>query len=254
MVRSTGLGASPEQAQRIPSVAAAAAVIVVVDCVDGRLQRGRRTAVDPGGECGQAGLVVRMGSTSPSSRPRPGDVRELLIIDVQRVSGPSRASNWSRTHLSPARRPWSRTSSRPTSARDVGVHGKARILRREHPLPQAHLQAADDSIPGARRPAATHSCGAQRTLPSPPGSRPASAGWLGSPRPARATPIPPSHLTFALPGHDLIPAGTTTSADSCPVSSRLTAEAVGDTTAQPAPGQISPDRNDQFPPTPAAFT
>ena len=95
------------------------------------------------------------------------------------LPGPSRASNWSRTHLSPARRPWSRTSSRPTSARDVGVHGKARILRREHPLPQAHLQAADDSIPGARRPAATHSCGAQRTLPSPPGSLARVRGMAG---------------------------------------------------------------------------
>ena len=72
----------------------------------------------------------------------------------------------------------------------------AQILRREHPLPHAHLQAGDDSILGVRRPAATLSCGAQRNSPSPPGSWPASAGWLRSPRPARATPIPPSHLTF----------------------------------------------------------
>ena len=72
----------------------------------------------------------------------------------------------------------------------------AQILRREHPLPQGNLQAGDDSILGARRPAATLSCGTQRNSPSPPGNWPASAGWLRSPRPARATPIPPSHLTF----------------------------------------------------------
>ena len=72
----------------------------------------------------------------------------------------------------------------------------AQILRREQPLPQRNLQAGDDSILGARRPAATLSCGAQRNSPSPPGSWPASAGWLRSPRPARATPIPPPHSTF----------------------------------------------------------
>ena len=119
------------------------------------------------------------------------------------------------------------------------------------------LQAGDDSILGARRPAATLSCGAQRNSPSPPGSWPASAGWLRSPRPARATPIPPSHLTFgpSRPPY-LIPAGTTTSADFCPVSPHLAIRAVGAATptAQPTPGQISPDKNDQFPPTPAAST
>ena len=72
----------------------------------------------------------------------------------------------------------------------------AQILRREQPLPQRDLQAGDDSLLAARRPAATLSCGNQRNSPSPPGSWPASAGWLRSPRPARATPIPPSHLTF----------------------------------------------------------
>jgi len=71
----------------------------------------------------------------------------------------------------------------------------AQILRREHLLPQRDLQAGDDSILGARRPAATLSCGTQRNSPSPPGNWPASAGWLRSPRPARAAPIPPPHLT-----------------------------------------------------------
>ena len=63
----------------------------------------------------------------------------------------------------------------------------AQILRREHLLPQGNLQAGDDSLLRARRLAATLSCGAQRDSPSPPGSWPASAGWLRSPRPARAT-------------------------------------------------------------------
>ncbi len=109
----------------------------------------------------------------------------------------------------------------------------AQILRREQPLPQAHLQAGDDSLLGARRPAATLSCGAQRNSPSPPGSWPASAGWLRSPRPARATPIPPSHLTFG-PSRPITRslAGTTTSADFCPVSPHLTVRAAGAATPQ----------------------
>jgi len=48
----------------------------------------------------------------------------------------------------------------------------AQILRREHPLPQAHLRAGDDSILSARRLAATLSCGAQRNSPSPPATGP----------------------------------------------------------------------------------
>src|SRR5207245_10475255 len=51
------------------------------------------------------------------------------------------------------------------------------------------------------------------------------------------------------PAPYLIPAGTTTSADFCPVSPHLAMRTVGaaTTTAQPTPRQISPDRNDQFP-------
>ena len=44
----------------------------------------------------------------------------------------------------------------------------AQILRREHLLPHAHLQAGDDSILGVRRPAATLRHGAQRDLPPAP--------------------------------------------------------------------------------------
>ncbi len=86
-----------------------------------------------------------------------------------------------------------------TGRTPIGLHTlqrPAQILRREQPLPQGHLQAGDDSILGARLPAATLSCGAQRNSPSPPGNWPASAGWLRSTRPARAAPIPPSHSTF----------------------------------------------------------
>jgi len=54
----------------------------------------------------------------------------------------------------------------------------------------------------------------------------------------------------------LIPAGTTTSADFCPASPRLSARTVGAATpsAQPTPEQISPGKNDHCPWIPAAFT
>ena len=62
----------------------------------------------------------------------------------------------------------------------------------------------------------------------------------------------------ALPGPlTRSPAGTTTSADFCPVSPHLTARAAGaaTTTAQPAPRQISPGKNVDFLlMSPAAFT
>jgi hypothetical protein len=111
-------------------------------------------------------------------------------------------------------------------------HRPAQILRREHLLPQAHPQARDDSIPGTRRPAATLSCGAHRNSPSPPGSWPASAGWLRSTRPARAPPIPPPHSTSGPFRPHPTPAGTTTSAGLCPVSPHLTVRAAGAATPQ----------------------
>src|SRR4029077_2962844 len=123
--------------------------------------------------------------------------------------------------------------------------------------PTSSPPGRDDSILGARRPAATLRRGAQRDSPSPPGNWPASAGWLRSPRPARATPVPPSHSTFgpSRPSSDPWPVlrPLLTSARSNP---HLAMRAVGaaTTTAQPTPGQISPDKNDQFPPTPAAYT
>jgi hypothetical protein len=55
------------------------------------------------------------------------------------------------------------------------------------------------------------------------------------------------------PARYSIPAGTTTSADFCPVNPHLAMQGRrrGDTTAQPTPRQTSPDKNDQFPSTPA---
>jgi len=70
LVRSTALGAGPGRAQRIPSVAAADVVIVVVDSGDGRLLRGRRTAIDPGVVCDQVGLLVPIGSLILGYQPR----------------------------------------------------------------------------------------------------------------------------------------------------------------------------------------
>ena len=60
-------------------------------------------------------------------------------------------------------------------------------------------------------------------------------------------PFPAPHLT---------PAGTTTSDGFCPVSPRLTAGAAGAATPQHNrhPGRPPPDKNDHFPPAPAAFT
>ena len=62
----------------MPSVAGADVVIVVVDCVDGRLLRGRRTAVDSGVVCDQVGLAVRLGSLILGSQPACPGVRAVI--------------------------------------------------------------------------------------------------------------------------------------------------------------------------------
>ena len=104
--------------------AAAADVVIVVDYVDSRLLRGRRTAVDSGAS-DRVGLVDRMDSTSPSPGPRPRRCPWAAHHRCPaRCPAPPRLATGAGTHLPPARRPWTRTSSRPTSARDVGVHGK----------------------------------------------------------------------------------------------------------------------------------
>ena len=142
--------------------------------------------VQAGGHPQQTLAAPGLGDHHPADRRRPVRARVQGLADRRPVL-PQPRDKLLRGHAVHTRRAavGPDTPQRP-----------AQILRREQPLPQAHLQAGDDSILGARRPAATLSCGAQRNSPSPPGSWPASAGWLRSPRPARATPIPPSHLTF----------------------------------------------------------
>jgi hypothetical protein len=149
----------------------------------------------------RAWMVDRYGPRTPSSRspPRargspPADRRGPVRARVQGLAGRCPVLAQPRDKLL-------RGHAVRTKGAAVGPdtpRRPAQILRREHLLPQRDLQAGDDSLPGARRPAATLSCAARRNSPSPPGSRPASAGWLRSPRPARATPDPPSHLTFDL--------------------------------------------------------
>jgi hypothetical protein len=63
-------------------------------------------------------------------------------------------------------------------------------------------------------------------------SGPASAGWLRSPRPARAPRFLRLTRRSVLPGPSLIPAGTTTSADFCPASPHLAMRAAGAATPQ----------------------
>jgi hypothetical protein len=85
--------------------------------------------------------------------------------------------------------------------------------------------------------------GAHRLLPA---AGPRNAGWLRSLRPARATPTPPPHSTLGPSRLMSVPS---------PVLRPLPGQPPphdanrwrGATTAQPAPGQISPDKNDQFP-------
>jgi hypothetical protein len=89
--------------------------------------------------------------------------------------------------------------------------------------------------------------GTHRLLPA---TGPHNAGWLRSPRPARATPIPPPHLTFG-PSRPITrsPGGTTTSADFCPVSPYLAVQAVGAATPQHNrhPGRSPRIRTTNFP-------
>jgi hypothetical protein len=95
--------------------------------------------------------------------------------------------------------------------------------------------------------------GTHRLLPAA-GPRPRDGGDHRDQHEQPDSSVSPDVRPFPAPY--LIPAGTTTSADFCPVSPHLTVRAVGaaTTTAQPTPRQISPDKNDQFPPTPAAST
>jgi hypothetical protein len=104
----------------------------------------------------------------------------------------------------------------------------AQILRCEHLLPQRHLQARDRGLLRVRRPVATLHCRTQRTSPSPPTSGPACCGMAAIT--ATGTSTTDSSATLDVrpfPAHYSIPAGTTTSADFCPVHPHLSAWAVG---------------------------
>ncbi len=108
----------------------------------------------------------------------------------------------------------------------------AQILRREQPLPQRVLQARDHGLLGVRRPAATLHCGTQRNSPSPP----AAARTRGMAAiTATGTSNTGSSVSLdvrSFPADVRSPAGTTTSADFCPVSPHLTMRAVGAATPQ----------------------
>jgi hypothetical protein len=126
----------------------------------------------------------------------------------------------------------------------------AQILRREHLLPQRDLRPGITASPEcAGRPlrSTAELNGTHRLLPA---AGPRTAGWLRSMRPARATPIPPLHPGVrSFPADVRSPAGTTTSADFCPVSPRLTARAVGAATPQHNrhPGRSPRIRTTNFP-------
>ena len=108
----------------------------------------------------------------------------------------------------------------------------AQIPRREHLLPQGNLQAGDDSILGARRPAATLSCGAQRNSPSPPAAGPRPRDGCDQCDQHEQTGSSALLDVRSFPADVRFPAGTTTSADFCPVSPHLAMRAVGAATRQ----------------------
>jgi hypothetical protein len=146
-----------------------------------------------------------------------------------------------------------------TRSAPVGLHTPQRpgqVLRGEHPLPQRDFQPRKNSPFGVRRLAATLHRGTQRDSPFPPTMGP-------HPRDGCDHRDRYEHHRFgclldvrSFPADVRSPAGTTTSADFCPVSSHLAVTAVGAAmwSAQPTPEQTSPDKSDHFPPTPAAFT
>jgi hypothetical protein len=187
-----------------------------------------------------------LGDHHPADWRRPVGARVQGLPDFRPVRGQPRAK-LARGH---AVRTGRALVSLHTPQRPAGV------LRREHPLPQRELQARDNGIPGARQPAATLSRGAQRNSPSPPatGPRPRDGcdhrGRHEQHRILRLTrrSALPSHTRSRLVLRPLLTAAW--------ASPHLTTRAVGaaTTTAQPTPRQTSPDKNDQFPPTPAAST
>ena len=114
--------------------------------------------VQAGGHPQQPLAAPGLGDHHPADRRRPAGTRVQSLAHGRPVPAQPRdkllrghAVHTGRAAVSPD------TPQRP-----------AQILRREQPLPQRDLQAGDDSIPGARRPAATLRRGAQRNSPSAP--------------------------------------------------------------------------------------
>src|SRR5262249_56904863 len=96
-----------------------------------------------------------------------------------------------------------------------------------HPPPPRTLEARHAALPGVRGPAATLSCGAQRTSPSPPATGPPPRDGCDLCDRHEQHRILRLTRRSALPGHHPIPAGTTASADFCLASPHLTTRAVG---------------------------
>jgi hypothetical protein len=108
----------------------------------------------------------------------------------------------------------------------------AQIAPREQPLPHGHLQAGKDSLPGPGRLAATLRRGAQRDSPSPLPAGPRTRGGCDHHGQHEQPGSSASPDVRSFPADARSPAGTTTSADFCPVRPHLAMRAVGAATRQ----------------------
>jgi hypothetical protein len=141
--------------------------------------------VQAGGHPQQPLAAPRLGDHHPAGRRGLVGARVQGLADLRPVLAQPRAK-LPRGHAIHTRRA------------PVGLHTPqrpAQIARREQLLPQRHLQAGKDSLPGPRRLAATLRCGAQRDSPSPPSSGPA-CGMAAITATSTSNPVPPPHLTF----------------------------------------------------------
>jgi hypothetical protein len=108
----------------------------------------------------------------------------------------------------------------------------AQIPRREQLLPQRNLQAGKDSLPRPRRLAITLRHGSQRNSPSPSAAGPRTRDSCDQRDRHEQPGSSASPDVRSFPADVRSPAGTTTSADFCPVSPHLTVRAVGAATRQ----------------------
>ncbi len=195
--------------------------------------------VQAGGHPQQPLAAPGLGDHHPADRRRPVRARVQRLADLRPVLAQPRhkllrghAVHTGRARIGPD------TPQRP-----------AQILRREQLLPQGNLQAGDDSLLGARRPAATLRRGAQRTSPSAP-QRARVRGMAAITATSTSNTDSSASLDVrSFPAPYLIPAGTTTSADFCPVSPHLAVRAAGAATPQhnQHPGRPPRIRTTNFP-------